>query len=80
MYNWVPQADDFNSSNLYAIPEAPAGDPLMTLPRYYDINARAQIDTVRQLGEEAAAYAIQIMSVEMEYYDIVCSPTLGPIQ
>lgn len=80
MYNWVPQADDFNSSNLYAIPEVPAGDPLMTLPRYYDINARAQIDSVRQMGEEAAAYADQNKPVELEYYDIVCSPTLGPIQ
>jgi hypothetical protein len=80
MYNWVPQADDFNNSNPFAIPEVPAGDPLMTLPRYYDINARDHIDMIRQMGEEAAAYAEQNKSVEVEYYDIVCSPLLGPLQ
>jgi len=79
MYNWVPQADAFNNSNPYAIPEIPAGDPLMTLPRYYDINARAQIDTVRSLGEQAAAYAEQNKAVELEYYDIVCAPASGPV-
>jgi hypothetical protein len=79
MYNWVPQADTFNASNPLAIPETPAGNPLMTLPRYMDINARDNIGTVTAIGEEAAAYAEQNKAIELEYYDIVCAPTYGPI-
>lgn len=79
MYNWVPQADTFNASNPLAIPETPAGNPLMTLPRYMDITAGEQIGTVISIGEEAAAYAEQNKAVELEYYDIVCAPTYGPI-
>lgn len=79
MYNWVPQADTYNDSNLFAIPEVPAGNPLMTLPRYMDINALANLDNVRQIGEQAAAYAEQNKATELEYYDIVCAPTYGAI-
>ncbi len=79
MYNWVPQADTYNASNPYAIPEAPAGNPLMTLPRYWSINARGELDNVRQIGEQAAQYAEQNKATELEYYDIVCAPTYGPI-
>lgn len=79
MYNWIPQADTYNNSNLYAIPETPAGNPLMTLPRYTDINAGGRIDEVRVIGNEATAYAEQNKAIELEYYDIVCAPTLGPI-
>ena len=79
MYNWVPQADTFNASNPLAIPETPAGNPLMTLPRYMDINARDNIGTVTAIGDEATAYAEQNKAVELEYYDIVCAPTNGPI-
>lgn len=79
MYNWVPQADTVNEDNLYAIPETPAGNPLMTLPRYTDINARDNIDSVRVIGREAAAYAEQNRAAELEYYDIVCAPAYGPI-
>lgn len=79
MYNWIPQADTFNASNPLAIPETPAGNPLMTLPRYMDINARENIDTVRLLGQEAKAYAEQNKAIELEYYDIVCAPTYGAI-
>jgi hypothetical protein len=78
-YNWVPQADEFNDNNRYAIPETPAGNPLMTLPRYTDINARDNLDAVRVIGQEAAQYAEQNRAVELEYYDIVCAPTYGPI-
>jgi hypothetical protein len=37
------------------------------------------LDEIRILGNEAAAYAEQNKAVELEYYDIVCAPTLGPI-
>lgn len=79
MYNWVPQADSVNDSNPLAIPEVPAGNPLMTLPRYWSPNARGEIDNVRVIGDEATQYAEQNKAVELEYYDIVCAPTLGPI-
>lgn len=79
MYNWVPQADNYNASNPYAIPETPAGNPLMTLPRYTDISAGGEIDNVRAISQEAAAYAEQNKAVELEYYDIVCAPTYGAI-
>lgn len=79
MYNWVPQADTVNDSNPYAIPETPAGNPLMTLPRYWSAEARDNIGAVAAIGDEAAAYAQQNKAVELEYYDIACAPSYGPI-
>jgi hypothetical protein len=79
MYNWIPQADTVNQSNPMAIPEMPAGNPLMTLPRYWDTDARNKLDDVRQIGDQAAQYAEQNKAVELEYYDIVCAPTYGAI-
>ena len=79
MYNWIPQADAYNEDNPYAIPETPAGNPLMTLPRYTDIDARGRIDEVRVIAQEAAQYAEQNKASELEYFDIVCAPTYGPI-
>ena len=79
MYNWIPQADTFNQSNPMAIPETPANNPLMTIPRYWDINARGELDNVRQIAEQAALYAEQNKTIELEYYDIVCTPTYGSI-
>ena len=79
MYNWIPQADAINPSNPVAIPEVPAHNPLMTIPRYWDVNARGELDNVRQISEQAAIYAEQNKAVELEYYDIICAPTLGPI-
>jgi len=79
MYNWVPQADTVNQSNPMAIPETPANNPLMTIPRYWDIDARNQLDSIRAISDQAAQYAEQNKAVELEYYDIVCTPTYGPI-
>lgn len=79
MYNWVPQADTTSQSNTVAIPETPANNPLMTLPRYWDVNARGELDTVRQIGEQAAVYVEQNKTTEMDYYNIVCAPAMGPI-
>ena len=79
MYNWIPQADTVNPSNPVAIPETPAGNPLMTIPRYWDTDARNQLDNIRTIGDQATAYAEQNKATELEYYDIVCAPTKGPI-
>ncbi len=79
MYNWIPQADTINPSNPVAIPETPAGNPLMTIPRYWDIAARSELDNIRAISDQAAQYAEQNKAVELEYYDIVCAPAYGPI-
>ena len=79
MYNWVPQADAVDPQRPYSIPEGPANDPRLTLPRYWPTQVLAQLDTIRVMGNDAAAYAEQNKAVELEYYDIVCAPTYGPI-
>jgi len=79
MFNWVPQADVGDDMRPSYIPEGSVGDPLMTLPRYWDSDARAHLDTVRNIGKDAAAYAAKNKATELEYYDIVCAPSLGPI-
>ncbi len=79
MFNWVPLADQQDVTQPLAIPEGPVNDPLMTLPRYWDTDARAHIDEVRQIGNQAAAYAEQQKSNELAYYDSVCAPNYGPM-
>ena len=77
MFNWVPQAAEKDEGRPYFIAEGPAGDPLMTLPRYTDTAAGGYIDEVRIMGKEAATYAEQNKTLELEYYDIVCAPSYG---
>jgi hypothetical protein len=79
MFNWIPISDAADPGRPSYIPEGPVGDPLMTLPRYWDTDARSYIDTVRNIGEAAAAYAEQNKATELQYYDIMCAPTLGPL-
>jgi hypothetical protein len=79
MYNWIPQADEIDPGRPAYLAEGPAGDPLMTLPRYWDTDVRAHLDTVRTIGQEAAAYAEQNKATELEYYNIMCAPTMGPM-
>ncbi len=77
MFNWIPQADTADPGRPAYLPEGPAGDPLMTLPRYWDTDVRAHLDTVRIIGKDAAAYAEQNKATELEYYDVMCAPTYG---
>jgi len=79
MFNWVPQADQNDPQRPYFLPEGSSNDPLMTLPRYWDVDARTHLDAVRQIGNDAAAYAAQNKATELEYYNIACAPKLGPI-
>jgi hypothetical protein len=51
----------------------------MVLPRYWDTDAIIHLDEVVQIGQDAAAYALANKSTELDYYDIVCSSTYGPI-
>ncbi|MDK1028532.1 MAG: polysaccharide deacetylase family protein [Anaerolineae bacterium] len=80
MYNWVPLADVKDPQRPYYIPEGPVNDPLLTLPRYWPTTVLAQLDTIRVMGNDAEAYAEANKAIELEYYDIVCSPTYGSIQ
>ena len=79
MYNWVPLSDQPDPNRPSYIPEGKVENPLLVLPRYWDTDAGANIDTVRQIGKQAVAAAEQNKAVELDYYDIVCKPTLGPI-
>lgn len=79
MFNWVPQAAEKDPRRPSYIPEAPAGDPLLTLPRYWSPDARNYLDTVRTIGNQARDYAESVKTTELEYYDIMCAPTLGPL-
>lgn len=79
MYNWVPQGIANDPGRPSYASEAYVEDPLMTLPRYWDNDARAHLDDVRVIGNDAAAYAEQSKATELEYYDIVCAPTYGQI-
>ncbi len=77
MFNWVPLTDQNDPMRPSYIAEGPSGDPLLTLPRYWNTDARAHLDTVRNIGKAAAAYAEQNKAIELEYYDIVCALTYG---
>lgn len=79
MFNWVPLSDEADPHRPSWLPEGAMGDPLMVLPRYWDTDAILHMDKVIQISQEAAAYAQENKAVEMDYYDIVCSPAYGPI-
>lgn len=79
MFNWVPLADQTDPARPYALADGPVNDPLMVLPRYWDVDARAHLDEVRIIGQQAAAYVQQNKATELEYYDIMCAPTFGTI-
>jgi hypothetical protein len=79
MYNWIPQADVVDPARPVYLPEGPAGDPLMTLPRYWDTDIRSHLDDIRTIGKDATAYAEQNKANELDYYNIMCAPRLGPI-
>jgi hypothetical protein len=79
MFNWVPQADKIDPQRPLLIAEGPVNDPLMTLPRIWDTDARSHLDAIRSIGDAAAAYAQQNKAIELQYYSIVCAPKNGPI-
>jgi hypothetical protein len=79
MFNWIPLGDQADPQRPSYLPEGPVNDPLMTLPRYWPNQVLPNLDAIRVMGQDAAAYAEQNKAVEMEYYDIVCAPTYGSI-
>lgn len=79
MYNWIPQADKVDPAHTFWLPEIGAGDPRMTLPRYWSSDAAYRIDDVAAIGEQAAEAAEKSKTAELEYYDIVCKSKTGEI-
>ena len=79
MYNWVPLADQQDPGNTLSIPEGSVNDPRMVLPRYWPSQVLQNLDGIRLTGEQAGAYAEQYKTTELDYYDIVCASSLGPI-
>ena len=79
MFNWIPQALARDPMRPVYLPEGPAGDPLLTLPRYWPSQVSAELDNIRLMGKEAAAHAEASRATELEYYDIVCAAALGPL-
>jgi hypothetical protein len=79
MYNWVPLADADDPARPAYQDEGYVNDPRLVIPRYWPHQVSTNIDAVRQMGNAAAAYAEQNKAIELEYYDIVCAPTLGAI-
>lgn len=79
MFNWIPIADVKDPMRENYLVEGPVHDPLMVLPRYWPSQIMTEIDKVRLIGKEAAAYAEQNKQSELEFYEIMCSPTLEPI-
>lgn len=79
MYNWIPLADQPDPARPIYLPEGQVSDPRMVLPRYWPYQVQANLDTVRIIGKDAAAYAEQNKATELEYYDIMCASTLGPV-
>lgn len=80
MYNWVPLAEAQDPARPIFLPEGYVNDPRLVLPRYWPYQVQAELDTIRTIGNEAAAYAEQNKSTELDYYDIMCAPTYGAIQ
>jgi hypothetical protein len=79
MYNWIPLADQADPARPAFQAEGYVNDPRMVLPRYWPYQVQANLDVIRNIGKDAAAYAEQNKATELEYYDIMCSPTLGQI-
>ncbi len=79
LFNWVPLADENDAGRPFFVAENYVNDPRLVLPRYWPTQVIANLDTVRTIGEQAAAYAQQNKAVELEYYDIVCAPAFGEI-
>ncbi len=77
MFNWVPLSDTADPMRPSFIPEGQIGEPLFTLPRYWDTDIREHLDDILNISDEAEAYGALNKAVELEYYDILCSQEHG---
>ncbi len=67
MFNWIPQGNA----------ERAVDDPLMTLPRYWSIEAERALDEGVAIGEAAKTAAEEVREEELLYYSLFCQPSEG---
>lgn len=63
LFNWIPQGDE----------ELPAGDPLLTLPRYWSTNAYNAMYDAIQIADQVRANAEEQKSAELDWYATHCA-------
>ncbi len=79
LYNWIPLNASREEGQSPWLQDSAMNAPLLVIPRYWDTDASFHLDTVRQISSQAAEYAEKNKSIELEYYQIVCEPELGPV-
>ena len=80
MYDWVPLGRPVRPwQSLCQSRRIPSTIRVWSCPVTGRARSCKNLDGIRLTGEQAAAYAVQNKAVELEYYDIVCAPTLGPM-
>ncbi|MBI9049723.1 MAG: polysaccharide deacetylase family protein [Anaerolineaceae bacterium] len=79
MFNWVPLAAEKDPNRPFWVPEIPAGDPLMTLPRYWSLDAVHHLEEVAAISEAAAAYAAENHQAYVQYYQYYCQNDFGAL-
>ena len=79
MFNWVPLSDEADPMRPSFIPEGQIGNPLFTLPRYWDTDIREHLDDILNISGDAGKYQLANKDTELEYYDIMCSGQYGPL-
>jgi hypothetical protein len=79
MYNWVPLAEEKEPNREYWVAEAPMGDPLMTIPRYWSQDAVNHLQEVVDISDAAAAYEAENHQTYVDYYNYYCQAEFGPL-
>ena len=72
LFNWVPLAAEKDPNRQYWMPEIPVGDPLMTLPRYWSLDAINHLEEVVAISDAAAAYEASTLEANQAYYQYFC--------
>jgi hypothetical protein len=72
LFNWVPLAAEKDPNREFWMPEIPVGDPLMTLPRYWSLDAIAHLDEVAAISDAAAAYEASTLEANQAYFKYFC--------
>jgi peptidoglycan/xylan/chitin deacetylase (PgdA/CDA1 family) len=67
MFNWIPQGDAERAVN----------DPLLTLPRYWSIEAERALDEAVAIGEAAKTAVEEVKEEELLYYSLFCQSSEG---
>ena len=79
MFNWVPLEDQADPMRPSFLPEGQIGQPLFTLPRYWDTDIREHLDDIMNIGNDAEKYELTNKQTELKYYNIMCSQQYGEI-